>query len=85
MKEGKGSEKRTSLYKHPENESLVWEGSGRKPKWLIDFLKSGRNLDDFRVSQVSVKEEGQPAGVEVKLGAGEASGETKEVKTEWKL
>jgi DNA-binding protein H-NS len=85
MKEGKGSEKRTSLYKHPENESLVWEGSGRKPKWLTDFIKGGRKLEEFKVSEASVKEEGQPAGVEAKLGAGEVSGETKEAKSEWRL
>src|SRR5205823_8758474 len=72
LKEKKGgSEKRTKIYKHPENDSLVWEGSGRKPKWLTDLLKSGRNLDDFRVSQTSVKETPQPEGTEGKPVTGE--------------
>jgi len=83
-KEGKaGSEKRTTIYKHPENDSLVWEGSGRKPKWLTELIKSGRNLDDFRVAEASVKE--KPEGVEVKPGVGEVKVETKEAKTEWQL
>jgi hypothetical protein len=86
LKEKKGgSEKRTSIYKHPEDDSLVWEGSGRKPKWLTELLKSGRNLDDFRVSKTSVKEVPKPEGVEAKPGAGEIRDETKEAKAEWRL
>jgi DNA-binding protein H-NS len=80
MKEGKaGSEKKTALYKHPEDDSLVWEGTGRKPKWLTELLKSGRSLDDFRVSEASVE------GVEAKPGTAEVKEETKEQKTEWRL
>jgi DNA-binding protein H-NS len=86
LKEKKGGrEKRTSIYKHPENDSLVWEGTGRKPKWLTDLLKSGRNLDDFRVSQASVKETPQLEGTEAKPVTGEAQDKTKETKTEWQL
>jgi DNA-binding protein H-NS len=80
-----GSGKKTTLYKHPENDSLVWEGSGRKPKWLTDLLKSGRNLDEFRVSQASGEEAPKPEGVEVKPVTGEGKDETKEVKAEWRL
>jgi DNA-binding protein H-NS len=84
LKEKKGgSEKRTSIYKHPEDDSLVWEGTGRKPKWLTELLKSGRNLDDFRVAEASVRE--KPEGVEVKPGVGEVKDEKKEAKTEWQL
>jgi DNA-binding protein H-NS len=86
LKEKKGgSEKRKSIYKHPENDSLVWEGTGRKPKWLTDLLKSGRKLDDFRVSQTSVKETQQLEGTEEKPVTGEAQDKTKETKTEWQL
>jgi DNA-binding protein H-NS len=82
--EGKAvGEKKTAIYKHPENDSIVWEGSGRKPKWLTELLKSGRNLDDFRVAEASVKE--KPEGVEVKPGVGEVKDEKKEAKTEWQL
>jgi DNA-binding protein H-NS len=78
-----GNRKKTAIYKHPENDSLVWEGTGRKPKWLTDLLKSGRSLDDFRVAEASVKE--KPEGVQVKFGGGEVKDETKEAKTEWQL
>jgi DNA-binding protein H-NS len=78
-----GSRKKTAIYKHPENDSLVWEGTGRKPKWLTDLLKSGRNLDDFRVAEASVKEKSE--GVEVKPEAGEGREEKKEAKAEWRL
>src|SRR5207249_4854998 len=64
MKEEKvGREKGTKIYRHPENESLKWEGSGRKPKWLLELLKGGRNLDEFLVTQISIKEVPQPEGV----------------------
>jgi DNA-binding protein H-NS len=80
MKEEKGgSGKEKTIYKHPENDSLVWEGTGRKPKWLTDLLKSGRSLEDFRVSESSVE------GVEAKPEIGEIKEETKEQKTEWRL
>jgi DNA-binding protein H-NS len=86
LKEKKGgSEKRTSIYKHPENDSLVWEGTGRKPKWLTDLLKIGRNLDEFRVDQTSVKEGPQPEDKEAKPVTGEAQDKSKETKTEWQL
>jgi DNA-binding protein H-NS len=86
LKEKKvGSEKKTAIYKHPDNDSLVWEGTGRKPKWLTDLLKSGRNLDDFRVSEASVNQASQPEGVEAKPGAEEIKEEAKVQKTEWRL
>ena len=86
LKEKKGgSEKRKSIYKHPENDSLVWEGSGRKPKWLTDLLKSGRNIEDFRVDQTSVKETPQLEDTEAKPVTEKKQDKTKETKTEWQL
>jgi DNA-binding protein H-NS len=86
IKEGKaGIGKKTAIYKHPENESIVWEGTGRKPNWLIELLKSGRNLDDFRVSEASLKEVPQSEGVEGKPGIGEEQDKTKEAKPKWRL
>jgi DNA-binding protein H-NS len=65
MKDRKVSgEKGTKIYRHPENESLVWESTGRKPKWLTDLIKSGQNLDEFLVTQTSAKEVPQTEGVE---------------------
>ncbi len=36
-------------YRHPDNADLTWTGVGRKPKWLIDALASGKTLDSFAV------------------------------------
>jgi hypothetical protein len=74
-----------STYRYPGNHSLIWESTGRKPKWLTELLKNGRNLEGFRVSLTSVKEAPQPEGVEVKPGAGEVKDEKKEAKTEWRI
>ena len=63
----------------------MWEGTGRKPKWLTDLIKSGRNLDEFLVTQTSGKEVPRPEGVEAKPVIGEVKDETKEVKTELRL
>jgi hypothetical protein len=58
---------------------------GRKPKWLTDLLKSGRNLEEFLVTQTSGKEAPQSEGVEAKPATCEGKDETKEVKAEWRL
>lgn len=34
-------------FQHPENKSLTWTGMGRKPKWLVHELESGKELSDF--------------------------------------
>lgn len=34
-------------YAHPENSSVTWSGRGRKPKWVVDALASGKSLDDL--------------------------------------
>lgn len=26
-----------------------WTGKGRKPKWVIDYLASGKSLDDIKI------------------------------------
>jgi DNA-binding protein H-NS len=37
-------------YKNPADSSQTWSGRGRQPRWLVDGLKSGKTLDDFRIS-----------------------------------
>jgi len=32
-------------YRHPQNPDLTWTGRGRKPKWVADFLESGKPLE----------------------------------------
>jgi DNA-binding protein H-NS len=36
-------------YAHPENASVTWTGRGRKPKWVLDALASGKSLDDLAI------------------------------------
>jgi DNA-binding protein H-NS len=55
-----GREKAHGTYRHPEDATLVWNGEGRKPKWVRDILKQGRDLESFRV------EEGEPETLEAK-------------------
>lgn len=39
------------LYRHPENPQLTWSGGrGRRPRWVREWLASGRSLDEARVS-----------------------------------
>ena len=49
---GKVRGKKHSLppkYRNPDNFSETWSGRGRKPKWVVDKLKSGASLDDLRI------------------------------------
>ncbi len=36
-------------YRNPMNSSETWAGRGRKPKWLITSLATGKKLSDFEV------------------------------------
>jgi DNA-binding protein H-NS len=36
-------------YRNPSNPSETWAGKGKRPRWLVTELKSGKRLDDFRV------------------------------------
>lgn len=40
----------SSIYVNPDNPSQVWEGRGRRPKWINDQLRIGRNLSDMLTS-----------------------------------
>lgn len=39
---------KAAKYKNPANPKQVWAGRGRKPNWLIELLKAGRNLEEFK-------------------------------------
>lgn len=47
------------FYRHPADDSLVWEGpTGRKPQWLRDLLKKeGWKLEDLKVPAEKAAEE----------------------------
>lgn len=36
-------------YRHPENAALQWTGRGRQPKWVLDWVASGKTMDGLRV------------------------------------
>ena len=40
-------------YRNPAEASETWAGRGKKPRWLAAQLRSGKQLDDFRIQQPS--------------------------------
>jgi len=36
-------------YRHPADASLQWTGRGRQPKWVQEWISSGRFVDELRV------------------------------------
>jgi len=37
-------------FRNPEQPSETWAGRGKKPRWLTAQLKSGKQIDDFRIA-----------------------------------
>ena len=31
----------TTIYRHPENSTIIWSGRGRKPAWYIAHIEAG--------------------------------------------
>jgi DNA-binding protein H-NS len=36
-------------YRNPNKPTETWSGRGKRPRWLVAELKSGKRLDDFRI------------------------------------
>jgi DNA-binding protein H-NS len=36
-------------YRNPAEPSETWAGRGKKPRWLTAQIKSGKQIDDFRI------------------------------------
>jgi len=36
-------------YRNPDNSLETWTGRGRKPKWIQEYIASGKNLEDVEV------------------------------------
>ena len=36
-------------YQHPSNQELTWTGRGRKPIWVQEWLKNGKDLRDITI------------------------------------
>jgi DNA-binding protein H-NS len=34
-------------YRHPENVALTWAGRGKRPQWIVEWLASGRTLEEL--------------------------------------
>lgn len=52
-KGGKGAKKPGSVairFQHPEVPEQKWTGRGRQPKWVKEWVDSGKDLDKLRVS-----------------------------------
>jgi DNA-binding protein H-NS len=37
-------------FRNPEDPSETWAGRGKQPRWLREQLRSGKRMDDFRIS-----------------------------------
>lgn len=37
-------------YRHLQNPSLTWTGRGKQPRWVADYLASGKNLSDLLIA-----------------------------------
>ena len=36
-------------YRNPDQPSETWAGRGKQPRWLVEQLRSGRRVEDFRI------------------------------------
>src|SRR3981081_1558207 len=41
-------------YRNPQT-SETWSGRGKQPRWLVAAMKSGRKIEEFRISDGSTK------------------------------
>jgi DNA-binding protein H-NS len=56
-------------YRNPNDASQTWSGRGKRPRWLVALLKTGKQIEDFRISTKTI-----PRGLNVAaLGKREVS------------
>lgn len=41
-------------YRNPQT-SETWSGRGKRPRWLVAAMKSGKRIEDFRIGEASTK------------------------------
>lgn len=41
-------------YRNPQT-SETWSGRGKRPRWLVAAMKSGRRIEDFRIGEAAPK------------------------------
>jgi DNA-binding protein H-NS len=37
-------------YRNPGDPSETWSGRGKQPRWLVALLRTGKQIDDFRIA-----------------------------------
>jgi DNA-binding protein H-NS len=42
-------------FRNPDKPSETWSGRGKRPRWLVAQLKSGKRIDDFRIRKLTKK------------------------------
>jgi DNA-binding protein H-NS len=42
-------------YCNPDQPSETWAGRGKQPRWLVAQLRSGKQIDDFRIKKAANK------------------------------
>jgi DNA-binding protein H-NS len=45
-------------YRNPAEPSETWAGRGKRPRWLSAQLKSGKQIDDFRIDMATAQSAG---------------------------
>jgi DNA-binding protein H-NS len=40
-------------YRNPNQPSETWAGRGKRPRWLIAQLRSGKRIDDFKIKKAA--------------------------------
>lgn len=38
-----------ATYRHPEDANTTWSGKGRKPRWILEWIESGKPVEELRV------------------------------------
>jgi DNA-binding protein H-NS len=41
-------------YRNPDDASETWSGRGKQPRWLVALLKTGKQIEEFRISTKAV-------------------------------
>jgi DNA-binding protein H-NS len=37
-----------ATYRHPEDPNTTWSGKGRKPRWILEWIESGKPVEELR-------------------------------------
>lgn len=41
--------KGVAKFAHPDDASLTWSGKGKRPRWVNEWLASGKSLDQLKI------------------------------------